>query len=363
MSTIDGAYATSSFGVLGTLIADSASLRRQLDMLNAQAGSGRVADSYAGLGARASVSLDLRPAVEAVHTWQANIDAAALRLDVTRTAMSGIQQIASDLRSQLESLNGLSAGQVDMIAANARAALGQLGALLNTRAAGAYVFAGQDTRHPPVPEAENMTSSGFYTQIAAAVGALSANGAAATAAATLAIAQSDAPGTSPFSAYLSQPAADIAGPEVEVGPHRTVATGMLASANVAVVSQGGSTTGSYMRDLMRALATIGALSSAQVEAPGFAELVQDVRVSVTDAITAMAGDVGVLGDRQASLADIRSQLDQTEVAVSKQLSSVESVDMAETLSRLSLVQTQLQASYQLITGVNGLSLIKFLGSA
>ena len=34
--------------------------------------------------------------------------------------------------------------------------------------------------------------------------------------------------------------------------------------------------------------------------------------------------------------------------------------MASTLSQLSLVQTQMQASYQLIAGLSGLSLVKFL---
>jgi hypothetical protein len=34
--------------------------------------------------------------------------------------------------------------------------------------------------------------------------------------------------------------------------------------------------------------------------------------------------------------------------------------MASTLSQLSLVQTQMQASYQLISGMSGLSLVKFL---
>jgi len=37
--------------------------------------------------------------------------------------------------------------------------------------------------------------------------------------------------------------------------------------------------------------------------------------------------------------------------------------MARTLSDLTQVQTQLQASYQLIVGLNGLTLTKFLGSA
>ena len=47
--------------------------------------------------------------------------------------------------------------------------------------------------------------------------------------------------------------------------------GLLASANSAVTSPPPST-GSYMRDLMSALATIGSLSSSQVGASGFQAL-------------------------------------------------------------------------------------------
>ena len=45
------------------------------------------------------------------------------------------------------------------------------------------------------------------------------------------------------------------------------------------------------------------------------------------------------------------------------VSSVEDVDMASTLSQLSLVQTQMQSSYQLIAGLSGLSLVKYLTTA
>ncbi|MEA2739844.1 MAG: Bacterial flagellin C-terminal helical region, partial [Acetobacteraceae bacterium] len=54
------------------------------------------------------------------------------------------------------------------------------------------------------------------------------------------------------------------------------------------------------------------------------------------------------------------QLSDTATALSGQLSSVQDVDMAATLSKLTSMQTQLQASYRLITGENSLSLVNFL---
>jgi flagellin-like hook-associated protein FlgL len=49
--------------------------------------------------------------------------------------------------------------------------------------------------------------------------------------------------------------------------------------------------------------------------------------------------------------------------LSGQLSNAQNVDMAATLSNLTLTQTQLQASYQLITTSSAMSLVKFLPAA
>ena len=115
-----------------------------------------------------------------------------------------------------------------------------------------------------------------------------------------------------------------------------------------------------MRDIMRALATLGALGGAQVAAPGFADLVADTRSSLDGAITALNQDAGIMGDRQKMLTDMQTSLGQTATAMQTQLSGVEDVDMAATLSKLTAVQTQLQASYQIVAGLQSLSLVHFL---
>lgn len=355
--------ASADYGTLASLVADAASTRQRLDRLTNQASTGQVADNYAGLGAGASVSLNLSPEVAHLQSWQANIAAASGTLGVTQDAMTQIQQIANTLQSQLNGLQGANGSEIDTIAASARSALVTVAGLLDSSVGGTYVFAGSDSGNPPVPNPDGIRSSGFFTQIAAAVSGLSANGAAATASATLAVASSNAAGTSPFSAALSQPAAALQSqlPLVQAGPGQGVQAGLLASANAFVPSNGSSTTGSYMRDLMRALATVGSLDSSQQSAAGFNGLVQDTRDSLRGAIGAMAQDAGVLGDRQSALDASTATLQQTTTALQTQLSSVQDADMASTLSQITLVQTQLQASYQLLASAEGLSLVKFLG--
>jgi flagellin-like hook-associated protein FlgL len=354
----------SNYGLLATLTGDTNTIQTRLDTLTDQASTGSVSTTYAGLGSSASISLDLNPEIANLKTWQSNINAATGVMGVAQTAMTQIQQIASNLYSQLDGLQGTDGSEVDSIAASARDALSEVAGLLDTTDGNTYVFGGADSSNPPVPDPDDITSSGFYTQIAAAVGNLGTAGADATASATLNIASSDATGTTPFSAYMSQSAATLQAeqPVVQTGQGQTTPIALLASANSAVTSSGSSTTGSYMRDLLRALATVGSLSSSQQSDAGFDDLVQDTRTSLNGAISAMASDAGVLGNRHSALTATQTELSDTQTALTTQLSGVQDVDMATTLSNISLVQTELQASYQMIETVSSLSLAKFLAA-
>ena len=346
------------YGLLSQLLAGNVSIWKNLTTLTEQASSGLIGDTYAGLGSGATVALNVQPQIAALQTQQKNIDAATARLGVTQNAMTQIQQTAATFLADLNNLNGLNPSEMDSVAANARQALNQTANLLDTRDGNVYVFAGQDTANPPVPNPSAIGSSGFATQIAAAVAGLSANGADATAASTLSIASANDPATSPFSAYLS--AGTPQTQSLHVGPGQIQQVGLLASANSYVASTGTSTTGSYMRDLMRALATLGSLTSAQMSDPNFAPLIQDTRASLTGAIGAMGADVGVLGDTQASLTTLQTNLNDTQTTLTAQVGDAQNVDMAATLSSLTQTQTQLQSSYQLIGMLSQLSLIKYL---
>ena len=357
---MSGTVGPMGYGMLAQLIQQGSQTRDRLTTLTGQASSGMVAETYAGLGQGLAQSLSLKPRIETIGVWQANIDAATGRMETIQASMKQIQQIAADFRAQLNALTSFNQGGIDPIAANARAALGQVANLLNARDATGYVFAGQDSDNPPIPEAEDITASGFYSAIATAIQGLTANGAAATTAATLGIAASNADGISPFSAWLSRDASELKTPVTQVGPNETIPTGLLAGANSAAVSDGPSSTGSYMRDLMRALATIGSLRDTQATDPGFAALIDDTRAGLTESIGAMAIDVGVFGDRQARMADTRARLGDLSTAVSTQLAEAQEVDMATILSKISLVQTQLQTSYRLLIDTNSLSLVKLL---
>jgi flagellar hook-associated protein 3 FlgL len=346
----------------GAAIADGVLVKQQLDTLTQQAGDGLVSQSYAGLGAGAGTALSLQPQIAELGAYQSNISAATSQMGVAQNALNEISSIASNFYAQVVNLNGLNPSEVDSVASDAQGALQEVAVLLDSTDAGTYVFAGQDGSNPPVPNPTDITSSGFYTQIQAAVAGLASNGAAATTASTLAIAASNTAGTSPFSTALSQPAAALANflPTVANGPGQQTSAGILASTNASVASTGTVTTGSYMRDILCSLATIGSLTSSQVNTAGFATVVGSVYSCLGGAITALNQDAGVMGDRQTALQTQATAMAATTTSLQTQVSNVEDVDMAQTLSQLTQTQTRLQESYQLIAGLSSLTLSKFL---
>ena len=311
-------------GLLARLAANSSGVRRSLDVALQQQASGRVADTYAGLGVGGRTSLDLRPSVQHQQTWQDNIDRAAGRLDATQSALRQISDIAAQFYAKTNDINHTGTSEVDSIAAAAKQALEQVAQALNTKVGDVYVFAGQDTTNPPVPD----TTPGVV-------------GAAVLASDTA---------TAPFSSTLG-----AAVPEVEVGEGQRVQAGVLANQNTLAISAA-PTTGSYARDILRALATLSGIT----DGPGVEAVAADVRTRLSSAIGAIATESGALGDLQRGLETRKTALASVQTGLSKQVSNVEDIDAAAVLTKVSALQTQLQASYQVIAAVRELSLFRFL---
>lgn len=316
-------------GLLGRQTDGSAAIQRQLNVVLSQQASGKVSNTYAGLaavpGAGLRTSLDVRPAVAHVATWQANIDQASAKLDLTQSSLKQIADIAQDFYAKTNGINELGTSAAGSVAAQARQALQQVAQLLNTQdGSGNYLFAGQDTGTAPVPD----TSPD-------AVGA--------------AVLASDTD-PAPFSSTLGG-----ALPHVEVGPGQTVNVGVRANQNTLAVSAA-PTTGSYARDILRALASLAGLTGDASDAA----VATDSHSRLGSAIAALADESGALGGVQASLVTRKAALGATATAFNRQVSDAEDVDLAATLTRVQSLQTQLQASYQITATLKGLSLASYL---
>ena len=344
------------FGTLNQAVASTSLIERNIANLTAETSSGYVSSNFAGLGDNAGAALDLSTQIAGNAALQSSTNAVANIQQVAQTALGQIESIASDFATQARTLIS-TPGSAPTVAASANDALQQVASLLDTQVGDVYVFAGQDSITAPVPNPADITQSSFYSAIQTAIGNLVTNGAAATSAATLAIA---APGgTSPFSASLE--AAGMQS-EADLGGGTRIALAPLANANSNALSSGTGTTstGSYTRDLLLGLATLGSLGNANTSDPSFQTLVQSTVTTLNGAVSAANTDIGALGDRQKQVTETQAELSGTVTALQTQLSNVQDADLTQVATQLAQAQTQLQASFQVISSLSQLSLTKFL---
>jgi flagellar hook-associated protein 3 FlgL len=347
-TTAIGAF-NGAVGLVGELASGATQIKARMDQLTEQSATGLVSQTFGGLGALSKVSLDLRPQIARGDIWQQNITTATTRLDATSNTLEQLRQIATSFYSSLNGVPVQTADGVASLANQANQALGQVQALLNTKIGTSYLLSGEDGANPPVPDA---TLTPYIQAVKLAASGLASGTGTGTAAATLAIAQTQ----SPFSATIGGAPTVV---PVEEGVSLSV--GVVAGQNISGTQTGASTTGSYVRDLLRAIATIGTFSSAS---PGlgqnFTDLVADTRTSLQGAMTGLTNDVSSIGVTKTQLTACQSSIAARQTALTSQISGVENVDAAATISALTQVQTQLSQSYKLISLAQSMSLVSYL---
>lgn len=346
---VGGLSGTVRSGLLAQLVADSTATQTQMNKLTQQSASGRVADSYGGLGSAAPVSIDLRPQMAQVQAWQQNIGMANTTLDTTQNVLGQLESIATSFSSQTLGVAMQSVTGATAVAAQAQVTLQQVLGLLNTQVGGQYVFAGADSANPPV---DATALDNFVATASTQVAGLNTGTTPAAVVGSLV-------GTAGTANFTYLPGAAPAQTLTQTGDGQSVPTAFVMGSNSFPPPAIGGT-GSYVRDLIAGLAGLAGLNSTtasestlQAYGAGISQLLQG-------AAGAIANDQAGFGQVQANLASQGTALSDTLTSLTKQVSGAEDVDMTATATALSQVQTQLQASYQLIAGLKQLSLTAYL---
>ncbi|MFL1464300.1 flagellin [Roseococcus sp. DSY-14] len=344
--------------MIGRLTAETSSLRLRLEALTRQVASGQRTERLGDIAPEVPRAVSLRAEMGRRDTYTRAMDQAGARMEVTQGALDRLRGIAREFRTEVAMR--VEAGRPDSlatVAGRARAALAEVGALLNTRHAGEYLFAGTDIARPPVPSPEGLAAGPMAAAIAAEVAALAPGNAAAVAAQTIAVAQAD---DTPFSAAAADPAAPRRA--VPAGDGELVAYGLHAARNTEAASTG-ETTGAWARDLLRNLMVLAALEPAQAAAApdDFDALVGSVRQGLAAAEDSLGEEAGALGLVQARVAAAQERHARVTDTLKVQLAGIQEVDLAATMTRLQATQSALEASFRAIASISGLSLAKFLG--
>ncbi len=335
--TVSGVAGFASRGLLAELSGNAGVISQKLTQVGEEVSTGLVSTTYAGLGSGALTSLNLRPQMAQNDAISDGIGAATSQMGVTQTAMTQIGALAQGVLAKLSAAGGTGTGAngLDEIAAQARDAFNSVVSLLNTKDGDSYVFAGEDSANPPVG-----STAGFLAGVTGAVQGLGTPGT------TLAATEAGSLGAG-TSGVFSTAAGQSTVQTMQTGQGTPVPYGVLAGS-------------SYMRQILQSLATIGALGSSQTGAAGYSAFVQDATKQLGAASTALTADQGVLGERQGELTATQTTLASTKISLATQLSGVEDADVAALATTQSLLQTQLQTSYKLISNMQNLSLVQYL---
>jgi flagellin-like hook-associated protein FlgL len=178
---------------------------------------------------------------------------------------------------------------------------------------------------------------------------------------TKTLAQSDALGTTPFSVFLSTgDGATETRVNILGNDNDRVAYGIHANRNATITSTG-ETTGSWARDLLRGLASIAGLTPEKVQlGDDYTTFVTTVRNGLKSSVESLALERGSLGVTETRLQSMVSLQESISASLTFQLSDLEEVDMAKTITSFQTTQTQLEASYRAIAIAQQLTLTRFL---
>ena len=130
-------------------------MRRRLDDLQRQLGSGQKSTTYAGLGLDRGISVSLRRQIQASASFDSTISVVGVRLSLAQTTLNGIADAAHSVKAAAQQANFsiYSTGQTVQQKA-AASTLDHLVALLNTRAGDRYLFSGQAVDQESVVSAD-----------------------------------------------------------------------------------------------------------------------------------------------------------------------------------------------------------------
>jgi flagellin-like hook-associated protein FlgL len=342
----------------------SVMLRERMAQLGEQISTGRKGNSYAALGTEAPKSMDFRAEIGRRETYQEMIDQVLSKVQVTQNVLDRLGSIAEKFRASAVKLSGVvRSEEIQIQSDQAKAALVEVANLLNERYGGEYLFGGSDTHNPPIPDADSIVSKpgGMVDEIIKQVGLLNGANTASVLTATKGLAQSNAAGITPFSDFLSTGAGATEGRRnLLAGDNERVEYGIHANKNGSVVSVG-ETTGSWARDLLRGLASIAGLTPEKgTQGQGYTDFVTNVQRGLEASVDALALQRGSLGVTEKRLQSIQTLHGSVTTSLTLQISDLEEVDMAKTITSFQATQTQLEASYRAISIAQQLSLTRFL---
>ena len=284
-----------------------------VDTVNRQVATGKVSDNYAGYGDKTAIMESARSAAARAEANISTAQQAGTRLDLQDAQLSQLGDLADQVR---QTLTKAAADQdATSLTEQMKGYFNQAVEILNSKDANGYIYAGDNNQVPPVAVTD-------WNALAAL--------------------------PSPASAFAN----GTVKTSVRIGDTQTVQVGLLAS-----------DLGKDLFGLFQQYAQFDAGSSGPFDTKttpaqqNFIESSIQTAVNVSQGVNAQSAQNGIT---YKMVQDTVSRLQATSTVHKTFVSNLEDVDITEALSQLNQNQIALQASFQVASTLNHLSLLDYL---
>ncbi len=313
--------------------------------------SGRLADIGLGLGGTTGRYVSLAAQGSRLQAIKDSNATAATKLAATTTALDSLRATATSFMASLT--EAATSGSVPgTLLAAAGADLDNLTATLNTSVAGDSIFAGIDSAVAPLTT---------YAAGSASKAAVDASFASAFGTTQDSPSASSIDGTA-MKGYLDGGFADLFSASGYAATWSSasdqVTTAQISSTETVDTSV--SANAAPFRQLAQAYAMVKEFGGANFGSAAGQAVIASATALVTRAIAGLTGAEALVGQSQAAVSDADDRLSGQIDYLTSQSEALVGVDPSELSIRISSLKTQIQASYQITSDLQQLSLVNYL---
>jgi len=336
------------------------SLESQMNTLTTEVSSGTVANPAGAMGANAPFLYQLQSDASQQQALQTSTTTAGNQLSAIQDALSGMATALQPIATGVISSTATTPEGQSALGEQASSAMSQILTLLNTQYAGSSLFGGDANGAPPMVSA---TAPGGPQDAVNAVlsAAVAANGGQPLSSSDIDNLLNGPDGLASIFNNTNSTAALNYNNSFYTGSTDGQPTTVMIGLN-QTVQYNVSANQPAFSDLLQGLSMLSMLSapSSQLDSTAKSALVTQAGSLINQAQDELTSTQGQVGTVQAQLQQVSDTEQSAYNATTAQITTLEQANVAGDSTKLSTLQTQLEASYEVTAQISQLSLVHYL---
>lgn len=334
----------------------------ELQKAGQELSTGRRADIFGDLGPRAGVAITMRAREENTQAYLTSNGVLENKLSAMLTSMEAIRAPVQEvLQTAILNKENASTGS-ESLQAQARAALETVLGTLNISFNGEHLFAGTTSNVQPMMRWDGVNPDTGYSPEDVFANIVGTGPTSAADAATM-IAELDQVFTSSHTGtpdfnyestfYRGTPELDGSGnPSERISARLDI--GQALHYGVQANDDG-------IRDIIKGLGMLAIVDlDTMTDVDGYRDWMEEVVSTLADGVQSTLDDTATIGFNQQIVDKAKTRLSDISIVQVTQIATYENVDTYAVATRMSALETQLQASYSVSGRLSGLSILNWL---